>query len=45
MEEETNQEIARRLGMRESTVGVRVMRGRAMLKERLEKEGYVYDAV
>ena len=45
VEEETNQEIARRLGMRESTVGVRVMRGRAMLKERLEKEGYVYDAV
>ena len=39
VEEETNQEIARRLGMRESTVGVRVMRGRAMLKERLEKEG------
>ena len=45
VEEETNQEIARRLGLKETTVGVRVMRGRAMLKERLEKEGYIYDAV
>ena len=45
VEEQTNQEIARRLGIKESTVGVRVMRGRAMLKERLEKEGYTYDAV
>ena len=45
VEEESNQEIARRLGMKESTVGVRVLRGRAMLKERLEKEGYTYDAV
>ena len=40
-----SREIARRLGMNESTVAVRVMRGRTMLKERLEKEGYVYDAV
>lgn len=45
VEEQTNQEIARRLGLKESTVGVRVLRGRAMLKERLEKEGYTYDAV
>ena len=45
VEEEPNQEIARRLGLKESTVGVRVMRGRAMLRERLEKEGYTYDAV
>ena len=45
VEEQTNQEIARRLGLKESTVGVRVMRGRAMLRERLEKEGYTYDAV
>ena len=45
VEEQTNQEIARRLGLKETTVGVRVMRGRAMLKERLEKEGYTYDAV
>ena len=45
VEEQTNREIARRLGLKESTVAVRVMRGRAMLKERLEKEGYTYDAV
>ena len=45
VEEQTNREIARRLGMNESTVAVRVMRGRTMLKERLEKEGYAYDAV
>ena len=45
VEEETNKEIARRLGIKESTVAVRVMRGRTMLKERLEKEGYTYDAV
>ena len=45
VEEQTNQEIARRLGIKESTVAVRFMRGRTMLKERLEKEGYTYDAV
>ncbi len=45
VEEESNQEIARRLGLKEATVGSRVMRGRAMLKERLEMEGYTYDAV
>lgn len=45
VEEASNQEIAQRLGLKESTVGVRVLRGRAMLKERLEKEGYIYDAV
>lgn len=45
VEEQTNREIARRLGINESTVAVRVMRGRAMLKERLEKEGYTYDTV
>ena len=45
VEEQTNREIARRLGMNESTVAVRVMRGRALLMERLEKEGYAYDAV
>ena len=45
VEEQTNREIARRLGMNESTVAVRVMRGRALLKERLEKEGYAYDAI
>ena len=45
VEEQTNKEIARRLGIKESTVAVRVMRGRIMLKERLEKEGYTYEAV
>ena len=45
VEEQSNQEIARRLGLNESTVAVRVLRGRAMLRERLEKEGYTYDAV
>lgn len=45
VEEQTNREIARRLGMKESTVAVRLMRGKAMLKERLEKEGYTYAAV
>ncbi len=45
VEEQTNQEIARRLGFKESTVAVRILRGRNMLKDRLEKEGYTYDAV
>ena len=45
VEEQTNQEIARRLGLKESAVAVRVLRGRTMLKERLEKEGYTYAAV
>ncbi|MEY8386511.1 sigma-70 family RNA polymerase sigma factor [Oscillospiraceae bacterium 38-13] len=45
VEEQTNREIARRLHIRESTVAVRVLRGRTMLKERLEKEGYAYEAV
>jgi len=45
VEEQSNREIARRLNINESTVASRVMRGRAMLRERLEKEGYFYDAV
>ena len=45
VEERTNREIARRLGIKESTVAVRIMRGRTMLKERLEQEGYTYEAV
>ena len=45
VEEQTNREIARRLNITESTVSMRVLRGRAMLRERLEKEGYTYDAV
>ena len=38
-------ELARRLGISESTVATRVLRGRAMLRDRLEKEGYHDDAV
>lgn len=45
VEEQTNQEIARRLHINESTVAVRILRGKSMLRERLEKEGYIYDAV
>ena len=45
MEEQTNKEIARRLNINESTVASRVMRGRAMLRSQLKKEGYAYDAV
>ena len=45
VEEESNRDIARRLHISESAVSTRVLRGRAMLKERLEKEGYIYDAV
>ena len=45
VEEQSNREIARRLRLKESTVSSRVMRGRAMLRECLEKEGYFYDAV
>ena len=42
VEEESNREIARRLGLKESTVATRVLRGRALLAEALEKEGYVH---
>ena len=45
MEEESNQEIAQRMGLKESTVSMRVLRGRKMLREQLEKEGYFDDAV
>ena len=40
VEERTNREIARMLGMNESTVSTRVKRGRAMLAEVMEREGY-----
>lgn len=36
----SNQEIARFLGINQSTVNTRIHRGRALLMERLEKEGY-----
>lgn len=39
VEEWSNQEIAACLGVSESTVASRVLRGRAMLREQLEKEG------
>ena len=40
VEEATNREIAKRMGLNESTVASRVQRGRAMLRERLEREGF-----
>ena len=40
--EESNQAIARRLGMKESTVSTRVQRGRKLLLEAMEREGYCY---
>lgn len=45
VEEQSNREIARRLHISESAVAVRILRGKAMLRERLEKEGYIYEAV
>ncbi len=42
VEEWTNREIARHLGINESTVASRVLRGKAMLRAQLEKEGYRY---
>ena len=45
VQELSNREIAQRLKIKESTVASRVMRGRAMLRECLEKEGWVNDAV
>lgn len=45
VEEMSNREIARRMGIKESTVSMRVLRGRKMLQEQLKKEGYFDDAV
>ena len=45
VQELSNREIARRLKIKESTVASRIMRGRAMLRECLEKEGYANDVV
>ena len=45
VEEESNREIAQRMGLKESAVSMRVLRGRKMLQEQLEKEGYFHDAV
>ncbi len=41
----SGREIAQLLGMNKSTVASRVLRGRNMLKECLEKEGYHYASV
>ena len=43
VEEETNQAIARRLGLKESTVSTRIQRGRKLLLAAMEQEGYCYD--
>ncbi len=40
VEEQSNQEIARRLHINVSTVSTRVQRGKAMLRAQLEKEGF-----
>ena len=37
----SNREIARKLGLGESTVATRVQRGRELLMESLRKEGYL----
>lgn len=42
VEERSNREIARRLGINESTVASRVLRGKAMLRQRLEREGFFH---
>lgn len=41
VEEESNREIARRLGLKESTVSTKVQRGRKPL-DAMEREGYCY---
>lgn len=42
VEEESNREIARRLGLKESTVSTKVHRGRKLLLDAMEREGYCY---
>lgn len=42
VEEESNREIARRLGLKESTVSTQIHRGRKMLLEAMEQEGSCY---
>ena len=42
VEERSNREIARSMGLNESTVASRILRGKAMLRQQLEKEGYTY---
>ena len=40
VEEETSQAIARRLGIKESTVSTKVQRGRKLLLDAMEREGF-----
>ena len=42
VEERSNKEIARAMGLNESTVASRILRGKTMLRQQLEKEGYTY---
>lgn len=42
VEEESNREIARRLGLKESTVSTKIHRGRKLLLDAMEREGYCY---
>lgn len=42
VEEESNQEIAKRLGLKETTVSTRIQRGRKLLLDAMEREGYCY---
>ena len=42
VEEESNRSIARRLGLKESTVSTRIQRGRKLLLDAMEREGYCY---
>lgn len=42
VEEESNREIARRLGLKESTVSTQIQRGRKLLLDAMEREGYCY---
>ena len=39
----SNREIAEATGVRENTVAARIVRGRALLAERLKEEGYEYE--
>ena len=42
VEEESNRSIARRLGLKESTVSTRIQRGRKLLLDAMERESYCY---
>ena len=42
VEERSNKEIAHAMGLNESTVASRILRGKTMLRQQLEKEGYTY---